>query len=130
MLEMPVGAVDTVNMHEMTALLTEQQELLAVLAAYREAEQADVPEPEPVAATPAETAAESEEPAEAAAENGRESRWIPRLRELPGIAAEQLAPLHGQLIAYGLLRFNLLGRTAGVGYRVTPEGRQALAAAQ
>lgn len=53
--------------------------------------------------------------------------WIPRLRELPGVAAERLSPLHGQLIAHGLLKFNLLGRTAGVGYRLTPEGRDVLA---
>jgi hypothetical protein len=124
MLETPVAPVDTLGMSEATAVLNDQQELICVLAAYRAAEQAD-PEPsQPVVAV--EPIDLSTENAEAESDTG----WIPRLRELQGIAAERLAPLHGQLIAHGLLRFNLLGRTAGVGYRVTPEGRQLLATAR
>ena len=128
MLETPVAPVDTVNMHEMTDLLTEQQDLISVLAAYRDAEQADAKEPPRAAAAPG--APVEADVSEAENEHNSEPRWIPRLRDLPGIAAEQLAPLHGQLIAHGLLRFNLLGRKDGVGYRVTPEGRQALTAVQ
>jgi hypothetical protein len=126
MLETPVAPVDTLGMSEATAVLNDQQELICVLAAYRAAEQAD---PEPSPAPPA-VAVESTEPFAENAEAEPDTGWIPRLRELQGIAAERLAPLHGQLIAHGLLRFNLLGRTAGVGYRVTPEGRQLLATAR
>jgi hypothetical protein len=130
MLETRITPVDTVSMSEMTALATDQQELISVLAAYRAAEQAA---PKPARSTPAleatpipaQTSTVAGESAEADADD--DAGWIPRLRELQGIAAERLSPLHGQLIAHGLLRFNLLGRAAGVGYRVTPEGRDVLA---
>lgn len=113
-------------MSDPTALLIDQQELISVLAAYRTAECGHA-----IASRPAETASsdatrDNSESIEADSDTG----WIPRLRDLPGIAADRLAPLHGQLIAHGLLRFNLLGRTAGVGYRVTPEGRSLLASGQ
>jgi len=123
MLETPVMPVDTISMSDLTALLTDQQELISVLAAYRSAEQSDLLDSRPAAAPAA-------DPSPQSTESEPEARWVPRLPELPGIPSEQLAPLHGQLIAHGLLRFNLLSRTAGVGYRVTPEGREALAAAQ
>jgi hypothetical protein len=55
-----------------------------------------------------------------------DSGWVPRLRDVDGVPAESLAPLHGRLIAHGYLRFVLLGRSAGVAYRVTPEGRALL----
>jgi hypothetical protein len=55
-----------------------------------------------------------------------ESGWVPRLRDVDGVPPESLAPLHGRLIAHGYLRFVLLGRSAGVAYRVTPEGRALL----
>lgn len=124
MLETPVAPVDTLGMSEATAVLTDQQELICVLAAYRAAEQADPECTQPVVCV--ETGDSNGESAEAESGAG----WIPRLRDLPGIAINRLAPLHGQLIAHGLLRFNLLGRMAGVGYRVTPEGRQLLAIAR
>lgn len=123
-LETPVAPVDTLGMSEATAVLNDQQELISVLAAYRSAEQTDLGPAQSVPAVEfSELVAES-------AEVESDTGWIPRLRELPGVAAERLALLHGQLIAHGLLRFNLLGRTAGVGYRVTPEGRQLLATAR
>lgn len=65
----------------------------------------------------------------AAPDEEDDTRWIPRLMDSPGLPADRVAPLHGQLIAHGLLRFQLLSRTAGIGYRVTPEGRAALEAA-
>jgi hypothetical protein len=111
-------------MSEATAVLNDQQELINVLAAYRAAEQTDLGHAQPAVAV------ESSEPVAETSEAESDTGWIPRLRELPGIAAERLALLHGQLIAHGLLRFNLLGRTAGVGYRVTPEGRQMLSTAR
>lgn len=124
MLQTPVAPVDTVSMSATTVRETDQQELICVLAAYRAAEQA-APRPVRTAPTP-EPAAES--PVDGSQpEADDDDGWIPRLRELPGVAAERLSPLHGQLIAHGLLKFNLLGRTAGVGYRLTPEGRDVLA---
>jgi hypothetical protein len=119
--ETPVAPVDTLGMSEATAVLNDQQELISVLAAYRTAEQTDLGQVQPVVAV------ESSEPGVESADAESDTGWIPRLRELPGVAAERLALLHGQLIAHGLLRFSLLGRTAGVGYRVTPEGRQLIA---
>lgn len=114
-------------MSDLTAGLTDQQELISILAAYRAAEQTDLGGTQPVVAVVAVDEGDATgENAEAEADTG----WIPRLPELPGVAADRLAPLHGQLIAHGLLRFNLLGRTAGMGYRVTPEGRQLLATAR
>jgi hypothetical protein len=113
-------------MSDPTALLIDQQELISVLAAYRTAECGAAIVSRPAETASADATAEHSESAAADSDTG----WIPRLRDLPGIAAERLAPLHGQLIAHGLLRFNLLGRTAGVGYRVTPEGRQLLSTAR
>lgn len=58
----------------------------------------------------------------------RSAIWIPRLRTVEGVAADRMAPTHGRLIAHGLLQFQLLSQTAGVVYRLTPAGRQVLAA--
>ena len=53
--------------------------------------------------------------------------WVARLRSVDGIPADRLAPIHGRLIAHGLLQFQLQGRDEGVLYRVTTAGRQKLA---
>jgi hypothetical protein len=52
--------------------------------------------------------------------------WVPRLVNVPGIDDARLAPMHGKLIAHGLLSFQLTGRTSGVVYRVSADGREAL----
>lgn len=52
--------------------------------------------------------------------------WIPRLRAVDGISEGRLGPLHGKLIALGLLKFQLTGRTSGILYRLSPEGRAEL----
>jgi len=52
--------------------------------------------------------------------------WVSRLREVDGIPADRMAPIHGRLIAQGLLQFQLQGREDGVVYRVTSAGRQML----
>ena len=52
--------------------------------------------------------------------------WIPRILELAGIPTEELSGLHGKLIAYGFLKFDLAGRDAGVRYQLTPLGKQGL----
>ncbi len=52
--------------------------------------------------------------------------WVSRRNEIEGVPGDQLAPIHGRLIALGLLNFQLQGREEGVVYRLSPEGRQAL----
>ena len=42
------------------------------------------------------------------------------------VESSQLPAIHGGLIAAGFLRFELLNREAGMGYRVSPQGRAAL----
>jgi hypothetical protein len=56
----------------------------------------------------------------------RTHTWISRLRLVEGIPHDRLAPIHGRLIANGLLQFQLQGREEGVVYRVTSAGRQRL----
>lgn len=52
--------------------------------------------------------------------------WIPRLTELPGIEPSLLSSIHGKLIAFGMLKFDVGGRDVGVQYQVTHQGRRAL----
>lgn len=58
--------------------------------------------------------------------DGETAGWVPRRTEVGGIDDARLAPMHGKLIAHGLLSFQLTGRTNGVVYRVSAEGREAL----
>ena len=52
--------------------------------------------------------------------------WIERIAELPGINAEQVSRIHGKLIAWGLLDFQLGALAEGVQYQLTSLARQAL----
>jgi hypothetical protein len=63
-------------------------------------------------------------------EESSRTRWIPRIRQLDSIEPEKLSSAHGRLIAQGLLNFQVEDRTAGLCYRVTPEGRQVLSSLQ
>lgn len=56
----------------------------------------------------------------------RAQSWIARLPSVPGVDDEELSWVHGQLIAYGLLKCDLRDRSAGVVYQLTPEARQIL----
>ena len=49
----------------------------------------------------------------------------PRVQEVDGIAAEQLTCIHGKLIAHGFLQVEIAGRTGGMLYQLSSEGRQA-----
>lgn len=49
-----------------------------------------------------------------------------RLDDVEGIAPDQMARLHGRLIAMGYLTEELVGRTGGVAYRLTRDGLQRL----
>jgi hypothetical protein len=49
----------------------------------------------------------------------------PRVREVDGVPAEQMARVHGKLIAHGLLQVEITGRTGGMLYQLTTSGRRA-----
>jgi hypothetical protein len=100
---------------ELRTLLLEHPEWVRVLAAYA-ATEADAPATE-------EPEANDAEPDGA----GRGLHWSSRLTSVAGVPNERLAPLHGRLIAHGLLLFNLGGRDTGVLYRVTGEARRLVA---
>ncbi len=51
---------------------------------------------------------------------------VPRLRAVPGIDADDLARLHGQLVANGFATVEILGRTDGLAYRITRDGLRQL----
>lgn len=48
-----------------------------------------------------------------------------RVREVPGVPGDQLARVHGKLIAHGLLQVEIAGRTGGMLYQLTAIGRRA-----
>lgn len=49
----------------------------------------------------------------------------PRVREVEGVPADQMARVHGKLIAHGLLQVEITGRTGGMLYQLTTLGRRA-----
>jgi hypothetical protein len=49
----------------------------------------------------------------------------PRLRSVDGVPADQMARVHGKLIAHGLLKVEIAGRTGGMLYQLTTAGRRA-----
>lgn len=53
--------------------------------------------------------------------------WISRVTEVPDIESSELPTIHGRLIAFGLLKFDVSGRDTGLKYQLTPQGKQALA---
>ena len=52
--------------------------------------------------------------------------WIPRVIEVQTIDSATLPSIHGKLIAFGFLKFDLSGRDAGMRYQLTPQGKLAL----
>lgn len=111
------------------SLLEQHPEWSLVLAAYSAAEQHLPPRPKRAAPAVSEGSAQPDDALDPASEGDDDTRWIPRIGEIAGIAPELLPRAHGRLIAEGLLRFDLMGRSDGLGYRLTPAGRQALAIA-
>ena len=61
-----------------------------------------------------------------AAPKKRASRWVPRVTRLPGIDTEELSKIHGRLIAYDLLKCDLVGRSDGMVYQLTSSGKTIL----
>ena len=109
-------------------LIRQNPACLLVLQAYKAALQ-QIRE-ESAAEAPVENAADSEEATEGEASEATVTRrsptWISRLPGVNGVDDEELSWVHGQLIAYGLLKCDLKDRSAGVVYQLTPEGRQVL----
>ncbi len=56
--------------------------------------------------------------------------WGVRLPKVEGVASDQLSRIHGQLIAHGLLSFQMKDGRSGVQYRVSVLGKQALDSAR
>jgi hypothetical protein len=52
--------------------------------------------------------------------------WVARQADIPGVEPVQLSSIHGKLIAFGMLKFDVGGRDVGVLYQVTHQGRRAL----
>lgn len=49
----------------------------------------------------------------------------PRVREVDGVPTDQMARVHGKLIAHGLLQVEIAGRSGGMLYQLTSLGRRA-----
>jgi hypothetical protein len=52
--------------------------------------------------------------------------WLPRIMSVEGLEDESLPRLHGKLIAFGFLKFQLASRGTGVVYQISPAGREVL----
>jgi hypothetical protein len=52
--------------------------------------------------------------------------WIDRLTAVPDVPPESLSGIHGKLIAFGYLKFELTAKDATLRYQVTPLGRSAM----
>ncbi len=58
-------------------------------------------------------------------EDEQGTRWAGRIASLSELDADELSQVHGQLIAYGWLTFQLEGREQGLQYRITSSGKKA-----
>lgn len=58
-------------------------------------------------------------------EEDQGTRWAQRIAELDEIDGAELSSIHGQLIAFGWLTFQLEDRNAGLMYRITTAGKKA-----
>ena len=62
----------------------------------------------------------------ASAPKKRASRWVQRISHVATIGRVELSKIHGQLIAYGLLKCDLAGRSDGMVYQLTSSGKTVL----
>ena len=53
--------------------------------------------------------------------------WLDRIQDVPGIEKLSLTSIHGFLIAQGLIRFEFTGRSVGLQYQLSTQGRESLA---
>ena len=70
-------------------------------------------------------AVESVSPADAETAEFVARGFRPRVREVAGVPADQMARVHGKLIAHGLLQVEITGRTGGMLYQLTATGHRA-----
>jgi hypothetical protein len=52
--------------------------------------------------------------------------WVPRLMQVPDVETAKLSQIHGRLIAFGFLKFDLSHREQGIRYQLTPLGKRAI----
>jgi len=52
--------------------------------------------------------------------------WLDRVADVPDVDNSSLTLIHGYLIAQGLIRFEFTGRTVGLQYQLSPQGRDCL----
>lgn len=69
------------------------------------------------------TYANAPEPAGEEPTDEEREGWLPRVDDLDGVEPDRLPRLHGRLIAFGLIEFQLTSMTTGVVYRATRTGR-------
>lgn len=60
------------------------------------------------------------------AESAEFDGWVPRVASVPAVDVAKLSSVHGRLIAFGFLKFDLSNRDIGMRYQLTPLARQAL----
>ena len=58
---------------------------------------------------------------------GEYAGWLDRIQDVPGIETSSLTSIHGFLIAQGLIRFEFTGRSVGLQYQLSTQGRESLA---
>ncbi|WP_010583313.1 hypothetical protein [Schlesneria paludicola] len=56
--------------------------------------------------------------------------WIPRIQQVTHANTDELPGIHGKLIAYGFLKFDLAGRDGGIRYQLTPLGKKGINGAE
>ena len=54
------------------------------------------------------------------------AKWLPRITAIDGIDHQELSKIHGQFIAYGLLKCDLADRSSGMVYQLTSTAKQVL----
>jgi len=52
--------------------------------------------------------------------------WVLRQAAIQNVDSSSLSSIHGKLIAFGMLKFDVAGRDLGVRYQLTHQGRRAL----
>ena len=65
--------------------------------------------------------------AAAKASGGEYAGWLDRIQDVPGIERSSLTSIHGFLIAQGLIRFEFTGRSVGLQYQLSTQGRESIA---
>ncbi len=55
--------------------------------------------------------------------------WLDRIQNVPGVETSSLTSIHGFLIAQGLIRFEFTGRSVGLQYQLSTQGRESIARA-